>query len=163
MTEKRPSEWREARRLQAWKLKEKGWSPSKIAEALGVSRGAISHWFKQAEAGGVEALYRRTGGGPKPRLSAEQIQQLPELLSKGAQAYGFRGDVWTRARIGMVIKRTFGVSFTPQHVGNLLRKIGWSRQKPIERASQRNETAIEQWRSQNWPDLKKKPGKKNVP
>jgi transposase len=92
---------------------------------------------------GVEALYHRSGGGPKPRLSEEQLQQLPELLNRGAEAYGFRSDVWTRPRIAEVIKREFGVSFTPQHVGNLLRKIGWSRQKPIERASQRDETAIE--------------------
>jgi hypothetical protein len=28
---------------------------------------------------------------------------LPELLAKGAEAYGFRGDVWTRARVGVVI------------------------------------------------------------
>ena len=161
MTEKRATEWREARRLQAWKLKEKGWSPSKIAEALGVTRGAVSQWFKQAEQNGVEALYRRVGGGPKPRLSEEQLQQLPELLQQGAEAYGFRGEVWTRPRIAEVIKREFGVSFTPQHVGNLLGKIGWSRQKPLERASQRNEAAIEQWRSQRWPELKKKRIKKD--
>src|SRR5262245_5079623 len=140
MREKRPRDWREARRLQAWKLKEKGWQPSKIAEALGVTRGAVSQWFKQAEQNGVEALYRRVGGGPKPRLSEQQLQQLPELLQQGAEAYGFRGEVWTRPRIAEVIKREFGVSFTPQHVGNLLGKLGWSRQKPLERASQRNET-----------------------
>src|SRR5262245_56078423 len=83
MTEKRGTEWREARRLQAWKLKEKGWQPSKIAEALGVSRGAVSQWFKQAEQNGVEGLYRRVGGGPKPRLSEEQLQQLPDCCNKG--------------------------------------------------------------------------------
>ena len=161
MTERRSTEWREARRLQAWKLKEKGWPPSKIAEALGVTRGAVSQWFKQAEQEGLEALYRRIGGGPKSRLREEQLQQLPELLNKGAEAYGFRGDVWTRARVAEVIKREFGVSFTPQHVGNLLRKMGWSRQKPIERASQRNEAAIEQWRSHRWPELKKKHNEKD--
>jgi transposase len=141
-------------------LKEKGWQPSKIAKGLGVSRGAVSQWFKQAEQDGVEALYHRSGGGPKPRLSEEQLQQLPEWLNRGAEAYGFRGDVWTRPRLAEVIKREFGVSFTPQHVGNLLGKIGWSRQKPIERASQRDETAIEQWRTQRWPELKKKRTKK---
>ena len=161
MIERRPTEWREARRLQAWKLKEKGWSPVKIAEALGVTRGAVSHWFKQAEQAGVEALDRRIGGGPKPRLSEEQLQQLPELLNKGAEAHGFRGDVWTRLRIAEVIKQEFGVSFTPQHVGNLLHKLGWSRQKPIERASQRDEAAIEQWHNQKWPELKKKRNEKD--
>src|SRR4030095_1872933 len=160
MKERRATEWREARRLQAWKLKEKGWQASKIAEALGVTRGAVSQWFKQAEQAGVEALYRRVGGGPKPRLSEEELQQLPELLNKGAEGYGFRGDVWTRSRIAAVIKRELGGSFTPQHVGNLLRKIGWRRQKPIERANQRDEAAIEQWRCQKWPELKKKRNEK---
>ena len=56
MSKKQPKDWREARRLRAWALKEKGWRPARIAEALGVTRGAVSQWFKKAEAEGVEAL-----------------------------------------------------------------------------------------------------------
>jgi len=33
---RRPKDWREARRLRAWKLKQKGWKQKDIAEALGV-------------------------------------------------------------------------------------------------------------------------------
>jgi predicted transcriptional regulator len=33
---------KEARRLQAWRLKQKGWSRRQIAEALGVSEAAVS-------------------------------------------------------------------------------------------------------------------------
>ena len=50
------SNWREARRLQAWKLKQKGWSQRDIAEALGVSPGAVSQWMNKAKAGGEEGL-----------------------------------------------------------------------------------------------------------
>jgi predicted transcriptional regulator len=57
-------DWREARRLQAWELKKKGWKQSKIAEALGVTRGAVSQWIKAVREGGVEALRHRKGGGP---------------------------------------------------------------------------------------------------
>ena len=64
----------------AWELKGLGWKPVRIAEALGVTRGAVSQWFKKAEAEGIEALYSRKASGPKPRLSDEQLQQLPELL-----------------------------------------------------------------------------------
>ena len=39
--------------------------------------------------------------------------------------------------------------------GKLLRAAGWSVQKPIERASQRNEAAIEAWRTERWPALKR--------
>ena len=55
MTKRKPADWREARRLRAWELKEKGWKQSRIAEALGVTRGAISQWFKKAKQDGVEA------------------------------------------------------------------------------------------------------------
>lgn len=150
------------RRLQTWELSQKGWKQNKIAEALGVTEGAISQWVKKARADGVEALYQRKGGGPKPRLAREQIDQLPSLLSLGAEAYGFLGDVWTRARIGVVIKQEFGVSFSLSHIGRLLKQIGWTRQKPIARASQRDELAIERWRTEKWLELEKKPNKKSA-
>ena len=156
-----PQNWREARRFRAWELAEKGWKQKDIAEALGVTEGAVSQWLKKAKSEGVEALRHRKGGGPKPRLSREQIDQLPDLLNQGAQAYGFRGDVWTRARVAAVIKRHFGVQFSLSHVGRLLQQIGWSRQKPIERATQRNEEAIERWRTAKWQELEKKPGVKD--
>jgi len=166
MTEKKKNQakdWREARRLQAWKLKQKGWKQNKIAEALGVSEGAVSQWVKRGQRGGVEALQSRTGGGPKARLNEAQLNVLPKMLERGAEAYGFRGDVWTRGRVGKLIKTEFEVRYSARHVGRILEKIGWSRQKPIERASQRNEAAIEQWRSEKWPVLKKKPKEKSAP
>ena len=166
MTEKKRKQakgWREGRRLQAWQLKQKGWKQNKIAEALGVSPGAVSQWVKRGQQGGEEALQSRIGGGPKPRLSEAQLKGLPNMLERGAQAYGFRGDVWTRGRVGNLIKTEFEVTYSVRHVGRILEKIGWSRQKPIERASQRNEAAIEQWRREKWPDLKKKPKAKDAP
>jgi transposase len=156
-------DWREARRLRAWELKQKGWKQKDIAEALGVSKGAVSQWFKKAEREGVAALRKGKGGGPKPRLSAEQRNQLPTLLNQGAEHFGFRGDVWTRARIASVIQQTFGVTYSLTHIGWLVDRIGWSRQKPLTRASQRDEVAIERWRSQTWPDVQKKPKRKEEP
>jgi len=159
--QRQPESWREARRLRAWELAEKGWKQKDIAEALGVTEGAVSQWLKQGREAGVEALYHRKGGGPKPRLSDDQIERLPSLLSQGAEAYGFRGEVWTRARVARVIKQAFGVQFSLSHVGRLLQQIEWSRQKPVERASQRDEQAIERWRTEKWQDLQKKPSVKD--
>jgi transposase len=158
-----PNDWREARRLRAWELKQKGWKQKDIAEALGVSKGAVSQWFTRASSEGVEALRKRKGGGPKPRLSAEQVKQLPALLSQGAAHFGFRGEVWTRARVAAVIQQRFGVTYSLTHVGWLLDKIGWSRQKPVTRASQRDEEAIERWRTETWLELQKKPNERDAP
>jgi transposase len=138
-----PRDWREGRRLRAWELKQQGWQQGKIAEALGVSPGAVSQWLKRArEEGGPEALRRRPAPGPRPRLSGAQQQALLAILRRGAEAYQFRGDVWTAPRIAQVIRQEFGVRYDPGHVSRLLRTWGWSVQKPRRQASQRNEQAI---------------------
>jgi transposase len=155
-----PMDWREGRRLRAWELYDQGWSQKQIAAALGVSKGAVSQWVARGKAGGVDALRNRPRSGATPKLSDEQRQQLPALLHRGAPAYGFSGDVWTQKRVATVIKREFGVSYHPDHIGRLLRAIGWSVQMPIERASERNDAAIERWCTQTWPALKKKPSAK---
>jgi transposase len=149
--------WREERRERAWKLKQAGWKQSDIAEALGVTKGAVSIWIKRAKEGGEEALKIRYSPGAPRRLKNEQRKQLLEVLEKGAEEYGFRGEVWTNARIAKVIKREYGVSYHPAHVSKIMKKLGWSPQKPIRRAQQQKEAEIERWKTEKWPKLKKKP------
>jgi transposase len=163
MNQSLPTGWREGRRLRAWELYAQGWSQKQIAAALGVSKGAVSQWVARAKAGGVDALRNRPRSGATPKLTQQQRQQLPDSLRRGAQAYGFVGDAWTQARIAAVIKREFGLSYHPDHVGRLLHSIGWSVQQPIERATERNDAAIERWRREKWPALKKKPNASDVP
>jgi transposase len=136
-------------------LKQQGWSQQAIAAALGVTAGAVSQWMRRVREGGVETLKGRPRPGAIPKLTAEQRAQVPVLLAQGAEAFGFRGDVWTAKRVTTVIRQEFGVRYHPNHVGKLLRAAGWSVQKPITRASQRNEAVIEAWRTERWPALKK--------
>lgn len=139
-------------------MHKKGWIQARIAEALGVTAGAVSQWLKAVREEGLGALLSSTGKrGPKPRLSDEELERLPEFLERGAESYGFRGDVWTRARVGKVIKQEFEVSYSDRHVGRLLRKIGWTPQKPVERADQRDEDEIADWRAKEFPELRKGP------
>ncbi len=148
---------KEGRRLRAWELSQEGWTQAAIAKALGVTKGAVSQWLNKARQEGVGALHSRKAAGPTPRLTAEQRAQLPELLSRGSEAYGFRGDLWTRARVATVVQRTFGVRYSLQQIGRLLRACGWTPQNPIKRAKQRNEAAIQYWQDERWPEIKKRP------
>src|ERR671938_62131 len=158
-----PRDWREGRRLRAWALHQQGWTGTAIADALGVTKGAVSRWLKRAREGGAEALYSQPPPGPTPRLSAEQLAQLPGLLAQGAEAFGFPGEVWTAKRVAAVIRDEFHVRYHPDHVGRLLRTAGWSPQKPIRRATQRDEAAIERWITEQWPALQAKPRWKGAP
>jgi transposase len=150
-----PHNWKEARRLQAWHLKEQGWCQRQIAEAMGVSAAAVSQWMKRARNGGPTALQQQPSPGAPRRLATEQLARLPELLHRGPEAYGFRGQVWTRARVAEVIQVTFGVKYHPTHVGRLLKALRWSPQKPMRRARQRDEAAVARWRDETWPAIKR--------
>jgi len=152
----KPQDWREARRLRGWELHQHGWSQSQIAAALGVTHSAVSRWIARGTHGSIDALPTTQARGAMPRLSEAHRACLLELLEAGAEAYGFVGEVWTQRRIAILIKREFGVSYHRDHLGRLLRHLRWSVQKPMERATQRNDAAIERWREETWPALKKR-------
>jgi transposase len=149
-------EIQEWRRLRAVELDAGGWPEVVIAEVLGVNKGTVSRWLKVAQTGGTEALLTHPGAGPSPKLTAAQLQTLPELLVHGAEAYGFRGEVWTCPRIAQVVQWEFGVSYHKDHVSRLMKELGWTPQVPITRAIQRDEVAIEHWRVEVWPELRRK-------
>jgi transposase len=154
-TDLHPHDWKEYRRLRAWDLAREGWRQCEIARALGVTEGAVSQWLKRGRSAGKEALRRHPAPGPTPKLTAEQREQLPALLRRGAEAFGFRGDLWTTKRVAEIIARSFGVRYHHAHVSRLLRALDWSPQQPIERATQRKEEAIQTWYEERWPALKK--------
>lgn len=156
-TDEHRGDWKEWRRRRAWELSQQGWSQKKIADALGVTEGAVSQWMKKAREQGEEGLRGTIAVGPVARLTPEQVEQLPSLLEQGAEAHGFAGAVWTTERVAVLIYKQFGVSYHPAHASRLLKVINYSAQQPIERATQRDEQAIRTWKEERWPVLKKSP------
>src|SRR5438093_1453993 len=93
---KQPNSWHEWRRLRAWELARQGWKVGQIAAALGVTHGAVSQWLTRARQDGEASLHDRPRPGRVPRLTPEQQAKVPAFLARGAPAWGFRGDRWTR-------------------------------------------------------------------
>jgi transposase len=93
--------WLAGRRLRGWKQRD-------IADALGVTQGAVSQWLKRGREGGIEGLRHQPPPRATPRLSWGQRDQLLELLSQGAQALGFQGDVWTQPRVAALFETVSG-------------------------------------------------------
>lgn len=143
--------------MRALQLHRQGWTNRVIAAALGATEGAVSRWLAAARVGGRDALASHPERrGIAPRLESEQLRLIPDFLWHGAEAYGFRGDVWTCARVAGVIREEFGVAYSKSHVSRLLRRLGWTPQVPITRAIQRDEGAIARWRAESWPALKRR-------
>lgn len=147
--------WREYRRKRVWEMHQQGYKQQAIADALGLTQGGVSQILTRAKRGGESALAHRKPPGAPRRLSDEQRQQLLVELAKGAEAHGYSGDVWTSERIADFIDQRFQVQYHPDYIGPLLRQLGWSPQRPLVRATQRDEAAIHEWVTNKWPALKK--------
>jgi transposase len=153
----------ECQRLQAISLLEAGHRSGEVARKLGVSPGAVSRWKKIAEQMGREGLRAKPSPGRRPKLTSRQRQQLEPLLVRGPLAHGYRTDLWTLKRIAEVIERHFAIRYDPSSVWHLLHGIGWSCQKPDDRARERDEKAIARWRQQDWFRIKKSSTKRPDP
>jgi transposase len=144
----------EQRRLEAARMFAHGATQAEVARTFGVSPQAASVWYRRWHDGGEAALQAAGRAGRQPRLSAAELQAVDQALRKGPEAFGFDTDLWTLARIAAVIERLTGVRYHPGHVGRLLRRLGWSPQRPARRAAERDEAAIARWRAQEWPRIK---------
>lgn len=87
--------------------------------------------LKAVRENGDAGLQARLHKGATPKLTPAQKALLPDYLSHGAEAYGFRGEVWTCARVATVIRREFEVHYHKAHVSRLLQELEWTPQKPL--------------------------------
>ena len=60
-----------------------------------------------------------------------------------------------RGANGKFIDREFGVAYHPSHVWWLLRhRLGWSPQRPVRQAKERDQAAVQRWVDEDWPRIK---------
>ena len=74
---------------------------------------------------------------------------------KAQERRAYHTDLWTCPRVADLIRARFGVSYHPDHIGRLLRSLGFSPQKPQRRAVERDEEEIRRWEAEDWPRIKK--------
>jgi transposase len=129
---------------------------AEIAQLLGVSLSSVKRWKRAFQLSGSAGLAAKPHPGPRARLSEDQKEGLCDLLVAGAQASGYATDLWTCRRVVALIERHFGVAYHFNHVGRLLRALGFSPQQPLRRARERDDEAIERWRKEDWPRIKKR-------
>lgn len=153
----------EARRRWAADLLQDGKTNAEVAALVNASRSSVKRWRRALREGGEDALVAKPHPGPKPKLSDAQKHTLRRILIEGPVRHGYSTDLWTCARVAEVIRRRFRVRYNADHLGRVLHALGFSPQKPVHRARERDEAAIERWRKVVWPRLKKRAAKRKLP
>mgnify|MGYP001583121890 CR=1 FL=1 len=132
----------------------KGWSLRRIAQKLCVSFIAVRCWKLAWQENGAAGLRAGTYG-PPAKLSAREAKKVSAQILKGAAAHGFSGDFWTLSRLTGAVRTWTGVTYHDRSIWHVLKRLGFSCQKPVKRAEERDEKAIATWLSATWPKVKK--------
>ena|SRR5271157_5200540 len=150
----------EKRRMEAIRLWESGLNQSEVARRVRVVRQTVVRWVAQYRERGEGALRKAGRAGRKPRLSQPERQRLEQLLLQGPERLGYETPLWTCPRVAHLIEQEFGVRYHEGHVWKVLVSLGWSPQRPVGRARERNEEPIRTWKKKTWSVIKKKPAGK---
>ena len=141
------------RRARGLALLGEGKTAKDVAEILDVTKRSVDRWQADAKKPKKKRAERLPG---RPRkLSDKQTKRLEKALDKGAYAFGYAGDYWTLDRIAQVIWQLFGIRYETSGVWRVMQRMGWSSQRPQRRPMHRNEEAIEQWKKEELPRIKK--------
>jgi transposase len=146
----------EERRREGGRLLQEGKiSKAEIARQLGVSRASVTAWAKVLDKKGMRGLNSKKAVGRASKLNDEQKKKLKRLLKQGATKSGYLTERWTLERVSELIEKEFGITYHPKGLGRVLEKLGFSLQKPLARADERDEELVKAWLLQDWSRIKK--------
>src|SRR5512135_1338405 len=143
----------EQMRVRAVRQMKAGVHPEDVAAALGLDRSTMYAWRLAYDRGGEQALAAKPHPGRRAALA--QLDSLFNLISgHDPRDYGFVEHLWTRDLVADLVAKVFGVQFTPQWMGTVLRRLGLTPQRPAYRASEQDSAAVAAWRQQVYPAIR---------
>jgi transposase len=149
-----PHDMLERLRRDAVARVEAGESAEAVARGLGINRRTIYRWLSAYHYGGDDALGAKPLPGAPRKLDAKQMAKLSRMIrEKTPLQFKFDFALWTLAIIRELIQRTFGVSLSEVSVGRVMKRLGFTPQRPLYRAWQQNPELVENWRAHEYPAL----------
>lgn len=139
-------------------------SPEEVIKVFGLHRSCIYRWLNKYDIGGLGSLDSRKAKGPASKITFQQKQQLARMLLKNPTQLSFEYALWTIQMIVDLIERKFNVRYSVVQVSYILKEIGFSKQKPLQRAYEQDPQKVEQWLQKDYPTIKKeaKKEKRNI-
>ena len=150
-------------RIRAVQRVQAGESPEKVIQTLGFARACIYNWLARYRAGGWQALQTGSRSGRPKKLTGTQIRWIfKTICDNDPRQLKFAFALWTRSMIAALIKQQFNLKLSKTSVGRLLHQLGFSCQKPLYRAYQRDPGLVQQWKEQIFPQIQKRAKKEGA-
>jgi len=144
-----------ALRKQAVRLHRKGLRVMQIVAMTGLSWPGVRAALDRYEAGGMAALKPAVRGkkpGTGRRLTGEQEQGIRQIIcDKRPEQLKMEFALWSRAAVGQLIEREYGLKLQVRTVGKYLARWGFTPQKPIKKAYEQRPEAVKKWLDEEYP------------
>jgi transposase len=134
-----------------------GMKQIEAAKVLGVTRQAIGKWLKAYRQGGLKTLKAKRQGRPRggSLLGWQSAQIAKSVVDRCPDQLKMPFYLWTREAVGQLIERRFGVRLSVWTVGRYLARWGFTPQKPMRRAFEKNPEAVHRWLDEKYPAIRK--------
>lgn len=134
---------------------EQGLSKAKAVRTFGVSKTALFGWLKAVRQRGERALAARPRGRPKrSTLPGHQAATTVRIMTERCpDQLKLSFALWTREAVAELIERRWGRRLSVWTVGRYLKKWGFTPQKPLRRAYERNPAAVRKWLDEEYPAI----------
>ncbi len=149
-------------RIDAIRLLEQGYTRADVARILDVAESSVYGWQKTYREGGLAALSTKIASGRKRLLSDKQMLELSRCLRMNPRQLELDFGLWTRKLVRELIRRKFGIDYSEQNVGRILKTLGFSPQRPVYQALERDGEKRRIWMQETFPAIKERAGKEDA-
>src|SRR5512135_1697618 len=108
-------------RIEAIRLLGQGYTKAEVANILNVAESSVYDWQSRFREGGLAALSTKIASGRKRLLTDKQLLQLYKWLRGNPRQVQFDFGLWTRKIVRDLIQREFGMEYSLQNVGKILK------------------------------------------
>ena len=146
-------------------IMEDGMPQKEAVKVFRVSQAAISKWVNVYKRSGIKGLNKKRQGRPKEsgKLAGWQSAWVVRTITdKCPEQLKMPWGLWTREAVQQLIKEKFKVELSISSVSRQLKKWGFTPQKPIRRAYQRNPKVIAHWMQNDYPEIHAQAKKENA-
>ena len=154
---KLPAAAQEERRRQVVGLRRAGLTYDAIAAQVGLTRTGvfdICKRFAERGAAGLKSGPRGPEPGTGRYLGARQEAEVRELICRHTpDELDLPFALWSRAAVRELILRRFGVELAVRSMGTYLARWGFTAQKPLRRAWERDPAAVRRWLRRDYPAI----------
>lgn len=134
----------------------RGESRVAVAGRFGVTRQSVGKWVQDYERGGDAALRARRRGRPRGGSLApwQAAQTAKAVVDRCPDQLKLPFYLWTREAVAHLIERRFGIRLSVWTVGRYLKRWGFTPQKPVKQAFERNPEAVRRWLEEEYPVIR---------